>query len=241
MRPALTLALTLALAFSLTLTCTLGLSLPLGEAELEDEEPLVLDGLDRYQLADRLLPAALAGAGREELLALARSGPELPSGRLGEALLATEVEALLVFARELQPRLAGLEPAPLAFDLAVAGRAGSNRVLETINARVSFAEAEQALEQTYSKLGRPGHRVSLMLRVMILQHLYGLSDPQETCMTMPAHIKVGAQTDDEWQGRALVLRSHRQKLLASNIANADTPRYQAQDFDFSGVYGLSLR
>ena len=52
-------------------------------------------------------------------------------------------------------------------------------------------------------------------------------------MTMPAHIKVGAQTDDEWQGRALVLRSHRQKLLASNIANADTPRYQAQDFDFS--------
>ncbi len=52
-------------------------------------------------------------------------------------------------------------------------------------------------------------------------------------MTLPSHIKVGAQADDEWQGRALVLRSHRQKLLASNIANADTPRYQAQDFDFS--------
>jgi flagellar basal-body rod protein FlgB len=52
-------------------------------------------------------------------------------------------------------------------------------------------------------------------------------------MTLPGHIKVGAQADDEWQGRALVLRSHRQKLLASNIANADTPRYQAQDFDFS--------
>ncbi|WP_303785803.1 exodeoxyribonuclease V subunit gamma [Azovibrio restrictus] len=100
----------------------LGLSLPLGAAELEDEEPLVLDGLDRHQLADRLLPAALAGAGREELLALARSGPELPSGRLGEALLSSEVEALLVFARELQPRLAGLEPEPLAFDLEVAGQ-----------------------------------------------------------------------------------------------------------------------
>jgi flagellar basal-body rod protein FlgB len=52
-------------------------------------------------------------------------------------------------------------------------------------------------------------------------------------MSLPGHIKVGAQADDEWQGRALVLRSHRQKLLASNIANADTPRYQAQDFDFS--------
>lgn len=64
------------------------------------------------------------------------------------------------------------------FDLAVAARAGSNRVLETINALVSFEEAEQALEATYSSLGRPAHRVPVMLRVMILQHLYGLSDPQ---------------------------------------------------------------
>lgn len=64
------------------------------------------------------------------------------------------------------------------FDMAMAGRAGSNRVLETIEARVDFGEAERALEATYSTLGRPGHRVCVMLRVMILQHLYGLSDPQ---------------------------------------------------------------
>ena len=67
---------------------------------------------------------------------------------------------------------------PTFFDLAVAGRAGSNRVLETINARVDFGEAERALEATYSATGRPGHRVAVMLRVMLLQHLYGLSDPQ---------------------------------------------------------------
>jgi IS5 family transposase len=64
------------------------------------------------------------------------------------------------------------------FDLAVAGRAGSNRVLESIDALVSFEEAERALEATYSTVGRPGHRVAVMLRIMILQHLYGLSDPQ---------------------------------------------------------------
>lgn len=64
------------------------------------------------------------------------------------------------------------------FDLAMAGRAGRNRVLETINTLVDFAEAERALEATYSTLGRPGHRVPVMLRIMILQHLYGLSDPQ---------------------------------------------------------------
>ncbi len=62
--------------------------------------------------------------------------------------------------------------------MAVAGRSGSNRVLETINAQVNFSEAESALEATYSALGRPAHRVPVMLRIMILQHLYGLSDPQ---------------------------------------------------------------
>jgi flagellar basal-body rod protein FlgB len=33
--------------------------------------------------------------------------------------------------------------------------------------------------------------------------------------------------------QALGLRSHRQQVLASNIANADTPNYKAKDFDFA--------
>ena len=36
----------------------------------------------------------------------------------------------------------------------------------------------------------------------------------------------------EFQSQALVLRSERQRLLASNIANADTPGYIARDIDF---------
>jgi flagellar basal-body rod protein FlgB len=36
----------------------------------------------------------------------------------------------------------------------------------------------------------------------------------------------------EFQAQALQLRSERQRLIASNIANADTPGYQARDFDF---------
>jgi len=64
------------------------------------------------------------------------------------------------------------------FDLAVAQRTTANRTLETIARTVNFEKAEQELEATYSQLGRPGHRVSVMLRIMILQHLYGLSDPQ---------------------------------------------------------------
>ena len=37
----------------------------------------------------------------------------------------------------------------------------------------------------------------------------------------------------DYLGQALVLRSERQRLIASNIANADTPGYVARDFDFA--------
>jgi flagellar basal-body rod protein FlgB len=37
----------------------------------------------------------------------------------------------------------------------------------------------------------------------------------------------------DYHGQALALRSERQRLLASNIANADTPGYVARDMDFA--------
>ena len=37
----------------------------------------------------------------------------------------------------------------------------------------------------------------------------------------------------DFQTEALVLRSERQRLIASNIANADTPGYVARDYNFS--------
>lgn len=39
----------------------------------------------------------------------------------------------------------------------------------------------------------------------------------------------------DFQAQALRLRSERQRLIASNIANADTPGYQARDFDFAST------
>jgi flagellar basal-body rod protein FlgB len=39
----------------------------------------------------------------------------------------------------------------------------------------------------------------------------------------------------DFQSQALMLRSERQRLIASNIANADTPGYQARDFDFASA------
>jgi flagellar basal-body rod protein FlgB len=39
----------------------------------------------------------------------------------------------------------------------------------------------------------------------------------------------------DFQGQALSLRSERQRLIASNIANADTPGYVARDMDFNAA------
>lgn len=38
-----------------------------------------------------------------------------------------------------------------------------------------------------------------------------------------------------FQTQALVLRAERQRLIASNIANADTPGYQAREMDFAAA------
>lgn len=40
---------------------------------------------------------------------------------------------------------------------------------------------------------------------------------------------------------ALNLRSQRQQVIASNIANADTPNYKAKDFDFSAALQSALK
>jgi len=39
----------------------------------------------------------------------------------------------------------------------------------------------------------------------------------------------------DFQTQALVLRAERQRLIAGNIANADTPGYKARDFDFASA------
>ena len=39
----------------------------------------------------------------------------------------------------------------------------------------------------------------------------------------------------DFHANALLLRSQRQQVIASNIANADTPGYVARDFDFASA------
>ena len=45
----------------------------------------------------------------------------------------------------------------------------------------------------------------------------------------------------DFHANALLLRAERQKVLAGNIANADTPGYAARDFDFRAALSLATR
>lgn len=44
----------------------------------------------------------------------------------------------------------------------------------------------------------------------------------------------------DFHGKALVLRAERQRTIASNIANADTPGYAARDFNFRDAMTQAL-
>jgi transposase, IS5 family len=64
------------------------------------------------------------------------------------------------------------------FDLAIQQRGSANKVLEVISRVVDFTAAEAQVAATYRQGGRPACRTGVLLRIMIVQHLYGLSDPQ---------------------------------------------------------------
>jgi flagellar basal-body rod protein FlgB len=53
---------------------------------------------------------------------------------------------------------------------------------------------------------------------------------------------LGSKLDDymRFNATALSLRSQRQTVIASNIANADTPNYKARDIDFSSALQSAL-
>src|SRR5580698_10394859 len=104
-------------------------------------------------------------------------------------------------------------------DWALAQRTRPNEVLEKIAALVDFSEAERRLEATYSELGRPGHRAAVLLRVMLLQHLYGLSDPQAE-MQLGDRLSfqkfVGLRAGEAVPVETTICR-FRQRMIAANL------------------------
>lgn len=80
----------------------LGLALVREADELRDDEPFVPDRDAQWALADRLLPALLAGADEAQLQRLAAAGTEWPAGALGRQPLQQMLATLLPFAERVR-------------------------------------------------------------------------------------------------------------------------------------------
>jgi exodeoxyribonuclease V gamma subunit len=79
----------------------IGIELSRADDPLVDDEPLVPDWSGRNALAQRLLPALLAGADAEALRRLAQAGGELPAGAIGREQLELELAAIRRFAAQV--------------------------------------------------------------------------------------------------------------------------------------------
>jgi flagellar basal-body rod protein FlgB len=72
-------------------------------------------------------------------------------------------------------------------------------------------------------------------------HLGETYGPQAARFTAPFHHRAEVTMLEQMTARldfhsqSLLLRSQRQQVIASNIANADTPGYVARDFDFTAA------
>jgi hypothetical protein len=67
---------------------------------------------------------------------------------------------------------------PTFFDRAMRRRGAANKVPETRTREVDFSEAKPCVAATYGGGGQAACRVGVLLRILILQHLHGLNDPQ---------------------------------------------------------------
>lgn len=101
----------------------LGLRLGVDSEVLSDEEPFLLDWQGRHVLAERVLPAALAGASENALRDMACAGQEVPAGPLGSAQAVQESAELHQFADKIAHdcQQATLEPLRVSLSMILEG------------------------------------------------------------------------------------------------------------------------
>ena len=72
--------------------------------EFDDAIPIDLDGLEQWQIADRVLQAQLGGASQQSCLAAELARGALPPGQLADAVLAGITGPLDELVRAARPR-----------------------------------------------------------------------------------------------------------------------------------------
>ncbi|MBN2125680.1 MAG: exodeoxyribonuclease V subunit gamma, partial [Deltaproteobacteria bacterium] len=99
----------------------LGIRLEEEVSVLDDREPFVLQGLDRYQLEQELMKRGLEGRDPRDLFPAVRASGRLPQGTVGECVYDDLTLAIGRFVHRTAPYLQGTLRPPLEVDLPVAG------------------------------------------------------------------------------------------------------------------------
>lgn len=135
----------------------LGISLRNKTREFEDAIPIELDGLEKWQIAERVLQSQLAGASQQACLEAELARGALPPGRLAEPMLG-EIAAAL----DELVRVAQVDAAPRSVEVEV-DLDGGWRVEGT----VTGVRGDLVHTVSYSRL-RPAARLAAWLRLLAL-------------------------------------------------------------------------
>ncbi len=135
----------------------LGISLRDRTRELEDAIPIELDGLEKWQVAERMLQAQLAGASQEACLEAELARGALPPGQLSGPLLG-EISAAL----DELVRLGRVETEPASHEIRVELSGGWS-----VEGTVTGVRGDVLHAVTYSRLG-PAARLVAWLRLLAL-------------------------------------------------------------------------
>jgi exodeoxyribonuclease V gamma subunit len=140
----------------------LGISLGDWSVDLADALPVDLDGLESWQVGDRILQARLAGAGMDACVAAELARGHLPPGALSETALGRM--------RSTIDRLLAATPAGDPDSVEVNVRLDDGRLLV---GTVPGLVGDVARTVTYSKL-KPKHRLAAWARYLALEARYSI-------------------------------------------------------------------
>ncbi len=138
----------------------LGIRLGLGAADVDDSLPVELDGLERWDVGDRLLTARLAGADLDACRAAERARGLLPPGALAGRILDAVVPDVEAVAAAAAAARGTVEPLSLEVNV---GLGDGTRLVGT----VPDVRADVIGTASFSKLG-PNHRLQAWLRLLAL-------------------------------------------------------------------------
>jgi transposase len=114
-----------------------------------------------------------------------------------------------------------LEPKQLSLHSILYSKIPENHILKTISTVVDFSFINKLLENSYCKqFGRPAKEPEMMCKLLLLQHLYNLSDEkviEEASLNLAYMYFIGVNPEDSLPDKSLLSKFRTQRLGESTL------------------------